>query len=126
MRGVVGIEMWAFCLKERWLIELVPLAFYCIRRRNYLLQAEQLEVLNKEFGEVGPLGVVARQKNHLVAEGIRVVLQVCVDFLLDVGILGVELVVLGYFRCSETDITVHSVFCFVQYNKANLMKFVGL
>ena len=52
----------------------------------------------EELREVAPLRVVARKQDDLVAEDVGVVLQVGVHLALDVGPLGVELVVLGSLR----------------------------
>ena len=64
-----------------------------VRRRDQLLEPEVDEVQREELREVAPLRVVAREQDHLVAEDVWVVLQVGVHLALDVGPLGVELVV---------------------------------
>jgi len=53
---------------------------------------------SEELREVAPLGVVARKQDDLVAEDVGVVFKVGVDLALDIGLLGVELVVPGSLR----------------------------
>ena len=60
-----------------------------------LLQAELVEVGGEVLEEVALEGVVAVAVDDLAAEGVGVELEVGFDFLLDVDVLGVELVLLG-------------------------------
>ena len=73
------------------------------------LQSQAFEVLGEETGEVGPFGIVTRQENCLVTEGVRVVLQISVDLLLNVRILGVELVILGSLSGAKIRIVGHKL-----------------
>ena len=92
--GLVGIKPRRFRLKERGLVILVFLALHGIGGADESFQPKPLKILRKETGEVAPFGIVARQQHRLVAKGIRVVLQIGIHLLLDVGILRVELIVL--------------------------------
>src|SRR5690606_19946543 len=61
-------------------------------RFNELLEAELVEVGGEVLEEVALEGVVAVTVDDLVAEGVGVELEVGFDFLLDIDVLGVELV----------------------------------
>ena len=69
-----------------------------------LFKAELVEVGGEVLEEVALEGVVAVAVDDLVAEGVRVELQVGLDLLLDVGVLGIELVLLGRLRAGERPI----------------------
>ena len=91
---LVNIKYRALRFKERGLVVLLFLALHGIAGADEALQSQPLNVLRKKAGEVAPFGVVARQKNHLVAKRVGIVLQIGVYLLLNVGILRVELIVL--------------------------------
>jgi hypothetical protein len=63
-----------------------------------LLEAELVEVGGEVLEEVALEGVVAVAVDDLAAEGVGVELEVGLDLLLDVDVLGVELVLLGRLR----------------------------
>ena len=93
--GLVGAVIGLNGLKERGLLRnLISLALGGITGGNQFFQSEQFKVLRKELGEVAPLRVVARQKHRLATKHMGVVVEIGVDFLLDVGILRIEFVVL--------------------------------
>ena len=54
----VDVEQGAFGLEERGLIKLVTLALHGVAGADEQLQAQSLEVLREETGEVAPLRVV--------------------------------------------------------------------
>ena len=68
-----------------------------ITRTNELLQTKPCEVLREIKSEIAPFRIIARKKNCLPPKNIRVIVQICLHLLLDVGILGVELIVFGRF-----------------------------
>ena len=83
-------------------------------RADELLQAQALEVLGEVLCEIAPLGIVAGQEDGLVPEDIFVVVEIGVHLLLDVGVLGVELVELCLSGCAKIfighrDTTISSV-----------------
>ena len=93
--GLVGAVIRLNGLKERGLVRnLIIFALGGITGGNQFFQAQQLKVLRKELGEVAPLRVVARQQHGLATKHMGVVVEIGVDFLLDVGILRIEFVVL--------------------------------
>ena len=67
-----------------------------------LFQAELVEVGGEVLEEVALEGVVAVAVYDLAAEGVGIELEVCLDLLLDVDVLGVELVMLGRLRGAQT------------------------
>ena len=94
--ALVGIVMGCRGLEQRGLVaEFVTLALGCITGGNEPLEAEDLEVLGEIFGKVAPLGVITRQEHRLATEHVGVVLKIGRDFLLNIMILSVELVILG-------------------------------
>ena len=107
--GLVDVEQRAFRFEEGGLVVLVLLALDGVGRADEAFQTQTFEVLGEETGEVGPLGVVARQEDGLVAKGVRVVLQVGIDFFLDVGVLGVKLVVLGSLSGAKIRVVGHKL-----------------
>ena len=60
----------------------------------------QLKVLCKELGEVAPLGIIAGQQNSLASKDIGVIFDIGVYLLLNIRILGVELIALRHLRCT--------------------------
>ena len=69
-----------------------------------LFEAELVEVGGEVLEEVALEWVVAVAVDDLAAEGVGVELEVGLDLLLDVDILGVELVLLGCLRGVEASI----------------------
>ena len=69
-----------------------------------LLEAEPVEVGGEVLEEVALEGVVAVAVDDLAAEGVGVELQVGLDLLLDVNILGVEFVLPGHLRGAEASV----------------------
>ena len=96
-------------LEEGGLVVLVLLALYGIARRDEPAQTEPLEVLREKSRKIAPLGVVAGQQHRLVAKRVRVVLQISVHLLLNVGILRIELIVLCRFRSAEVRVIGHTL-----------------
>lgn len=66
------------------------------------VKAEVVEVGGEVLEEVALEGVVAVAVHHLVTEGVGIELQIGLNFLLNVDILGVEFVLLGRFRGGES------------------------
>ena len=66
-----------------------------------LFQPELIEVGSEVFEEVAFKRVVAVTVDDLAAEGVRIELEVGLDFFLDVNVLGVELVLLGRLRGAQ-------------------------
>ena len=96
--ALIDVVVGVFGLEKGWLpVGFDFLALYGVAGADELAEAEVLEVLGEELGEVAPLGVVAGQEDGLAAEHVGVVFEVGVHLLLNVGVLGVELVVLGRF-----------------------------
>ena len=94
--ALVGIEMRCFGLKQGWHIaKFVSLTLRSITGGDQSLEAEILKVLGKILGKVTPLGVITRQQDRLATEHVWVIIQIGRDFLLNVMILSIELVILG-------------------------------
>lgn len=93
------VELRALRFEERRLIQcLHVLRLRGKARRDEFLKSEALKVLCEEFGEVRPLRIIAREQHRFAAEHIRIIIEVRIDFLLDVRILRVELIVLRALR----------------------------
>ncbi|GAB04565.1 putative acid--CoA ligase [Gordonia amarae NBRC 15530] len=91
--GLGLVELRRLGLEQRGLVrDQVEVAVGCVASGDQLLEAEPAEVQGKELGEVRPLGIVAREQDHLVAEDIRVVVAIGVDLVLDGGPQGVILI----------------------------------
>lgn len=69
-----------------------------------LFEAELIEVGSEVLEEVALEGVVAVAVDDLAAEGVGGELPVGLDLLLDVNILGVEFVLLGYLRGAQASV----------------------
>lgn len=66
-----------------------------------LFQSQLVEVGGKVLEEVALEGVVAIAVDNLAAEGVGVEFEVGLDLFLDVNVLSVELVLLGFPRCGQ-------------------------
>jgi hypothetical protein len=55
---LVDVEQWALGLEERGLVELVAFALHGVAGADEPLQAQSLEVLCEETGEVAPLRII--------------------------------------------------------------------
>ena len=81
-------------------IRFILLAFDGIRRRDELLQTEERKVLCKELGKIAPFRIIAGQQDGLAPKDIGVIFDIGVYLLLNIRILGVELIALRHLRCT--------------------------
>lgn len=96
--GFGGVEAGAVDLEEGGLVAFfVGFAVEGVTGADEFFEAETLEVLCKVLGEVAPFGVITGEEDGLAAKDIGVVFEVGGDLFFDVVVLGVELVVFGFF-----------------------------
>jgi len=91
----------AFLKQRRLVIELIGFAFSRETGADQFLQPKFFKILRKEFGEVAPLRVVARQQDRFPPKHVRVVFQIRHDFLFDVVVLRIEFVEFCLFSFRE-------------------------
>lgn len=97
--GFGGVVLWVVEFEEgRCVGGLVVFALVGVTGRDEFFELKAFEILGKEFGEIAPFGVVAGEQHGFVLEKVGVVIEVGIDFLLDVVVLGIELVVFCVFR----------------------------
>ena len=107
--GFFGIEDGTVHFEQGRFIVLVLLAFNGIGCADEAFKPQALEVLDKEAGKITPLRVIARKKHRLVSESVRIVLQIGIDLLLDVGILSIKLIILGSLRGTKITVISHKL-----------------